>query len=392
VRRLDELALTREAVDGVYVPAGASAAMSSSRSSEAGGATTFFVSTPGRTDAVSMIEKAALLLVASNHLHEGRLGRSPALQEAPLVVSVLVKLVGSRCRSTRFSAATAIGARVPLGVPAQLMQEANHARSCSWSSRLVAGLGRAAAVLVSLSYRCAVVRGFDEGDLIRCRRAPLRARPCCAGTTAQARSVVASSAEPVQTLVSRIHACSRPSSRRSKPYFERSGTLRDVAALAAASEDEVTSRGRASAITRGAQPPQVGTLVVERHGGVLPATDEALAHARIGPYTASAVAAIGLRAYFRARRQRRARHGPPGGRRRWIAVPATASRCAPAASASGRDARGDFNHAVRSWGRPCGTPRAKALLYAARCPVECPRPRDWLRPRSCPCVSPNRRQ
>jgi A/G-specific adenine glycosylase len=81
------------------------------------------------------------------------------------------------------------------------------------------------------------------------------------------------------------------------PYFERFlARFPDVAALAAASEEDVTALwsglgyyARARNLHRAAR------AVVERHAGAMPETEEALrALPGVGPYTAAAVAAIGF--------------------------------------------------------------------------------------------------
>jgi A/G-specific adenine glycosylase len=87
-----------------------------------------------------------------------------------------------------------------------------------------------------------------------------------------------------------------------RPYFER--FLRrfpDVRALAAASDDDVTALWAGLGYyARARNLRRAAVAVVERHGGEIPASEEALrALPGIGPYTAAAVAAIafGARAF-----------------------------------------------------------------------------------------------
>jgi len=176
------------------------------------------------------------------------------------------------------------------------------------------------------------------------------------------------------------------------PYFERFvARFPDAAALAAATEDEVTAAwsglgyyARARNLHRAAR------AVVERHGGALPRTEAELRELPgVGPYTAAAVASIA----FGARTFALDGNGARVTARLWgvrdsIDRPATREALrarglgeVPAARA------GDFNQAVMELGATICTPRAPrcdvcplarrcrahATGAAARLPVRTPK-------------------
>jgi A/G-specific adenine glycosylase len=191
-----------------------------------------------------------------------------------------------------------------------------------------------------------------------------------------------------------------------EPYFTRFVEhFPDLETLAVATEDEVTAAwsglgyyARARNLHRAAR------AVVERHAGVLPAQEDALAALPgIGPYTSAAVAAIG----FGARTFALDGNGARVAARLWgvadsIDVPATrvalrarGQREVPAARA------GDFNEAVMELGATVCTPRAPACDAcplasrcrahatgeAARLPVRSPkRGKTLVRVACCACV------
>ncbi|HVU51151.1 MAG TPA: A/G-specific adenine glycosylase [Polyangia bacterium] len=148
-----------------------------------------------------------------------------------------------------------------------------------------------------------------------------------------------------------------------EPYFERFlARFPDVAALAAASEDEVTAAwsglgyyARARNLHRAAR------AVVERHAGALPADEAALrALPGVGPYTAAAVAAIAFGARTFALDGNGARvtarlYGVGDS----IDGPATRDALRARGLAEVPAARaGDFNQAVMELGATVCTPRA----------------------------------
>jgi A/G-specific adenine glycosylase len=191
-----------------------------------------------------------------------------------------------------------------------------------------------------------------------------------------------------------------------EPYFHRFlDRFPDVAALAAASEDEVTAAwsglgyyARARNLHRAAR------AVVERHGGALPADEEELrALPGIGPYTAAAVAAIG----FGARTFALDGNGARVTARLWgvrdsIDRPSTREALRARGLAEVPAARaGDFNQAVMELGATVCTPRAptcdacplstkcRALATGAvtRLPVRTPkRGKTLVRVACCACV------
>jgi A/G-specific adenine glycosylase len=191
-----------------------------------------------------------------------------------------------------------------------------------------------------------------------------------------------------------------------EPYFERFlQRFPDVAALAAAAEDEVTAQWSGLGYyARARNLHKAARAVVERHGGALPSSEEELrALPGIGPYTAAAVAAIGFGARTFAL--------DGNGARVWarlLAVRESIDRPATreALRARGLDevpgARaGDFNQAVMELGATVCTPRsprceacplaaacgAHAAGDATRIPVRTPkRAKKVVRVACCACV------
>jgi A/G-specific adenine glycosylase len=148
-----------------------------------------------------------------------------------------------------------------------------------------------------------------------------------------------------------------------EPYFDRFlARFPDMAALAAASEDEVTAVWSGLGYyARARNLMKAARAVVERHGGVLPADEEALrALPGVGPYTAAAVAAIG----FGARTFALDGNGARVTARLWgvresIDRPATRAALRARGEAEVPAARaGDFNQAVMELGATVCTPRA----------------------------------
>jgi A/G-specific adenine glycosylase len=191
-----------------------------------------------------------------------------------------------------------------------------------------------------------------------------------------------------------------------EPYFHRFlARFPDIEALAAASEDEVTAAWSGLGYyARARNLHKAARAVVQRHGGRLPADEEALrALPGIGPYTAAAVAAIG----FGARTFALDGNGARVTARLWgvrdsIDRPATRETLrarglgeVPAARA------GDFNQAVMELGATLCTPRAPmcegcplarkcrahATGAATRLPVRTPkRGKTLVRVACCACV------
>jgi A/G-specific adenine glycosylase len=148
-----------------------------------------------------------------------------------------------------------------------------------------------------------------------------------------------------------------------EPYFHRFlERFPDVAALAAATEDEVTAAWSGLGYyARARNLLKAARAVVERHHGALPADEETLrALPGVGPYTAAAVAAIG----FGARAFALDGNGARVTARLWgvrdsIDRPATreALRARGLAEVPATRA-GDFNQAVMELGATICTPRA----------------------------------
>jgi A/G-specific adenine glycosylase len=191
-----------------------------------------------------------------------------------------------------------------------------------------------------------------------------------------------------------------------EPYFHRFlARFPDIAALAAASEDDVTALwsglgyyARARNLHRAAR------AVMKEHDGALPATEDALrALPGIGPYTAAAVAAIG----FGARTFALDGNGARVSARLFgvadpIDRPATRLALRARMQAEVPAARpGDFNQAVMELGATICTPRAPdcpvcplarscralAMGATARLPVKKPRrPKRIVRVACCACV------
>jgi A/G-specific adenine glycosylase len=190
------------------------------------------------------------------------------------------------------------------------------------------------------------------------------------------------------------------------PYFERFlERFPDVAALAAASEDEVTAAWSGLGYyARARHLHAAARAVVERHAGELPAEEEALrALPGVGPYTAAAVAAIA----FGARTFALDGNGARVTARLWgehasIDRPATREALRARGLAEVPAARaGDFNQAVMELGATVCTPRAPrcdacplarkcrahAAGEAARLPVRTPkRGKKVVRVACCACV------
>jgi A/G-specific adenine glycosylase len=191
-----------------------------------------------------------------------------------------------------------------------------------------------------------------------------------------------------------------------EPYFHRFlERFPDVAALAAASEDEVTAAWSGLGYyARARNLAKAARAVVERHGGELPGDEAALrALPGIGPYTAAAVAAIG----FGARTFALDGNGARVTARLWgveesIDRPATREALRARGLAEVPAARaGDFNQAVMELGATVCTPRAPscdacplarkcrahAVGAAARLPVRAPkRGKKVVRVACCACV------
>jgi A/G-specific adenine glycosylase len=148
-----------------------------------------------------------------------------------------------------------------------------------------------------------------------------------------------------------------------EPLFERFlARFPDLAALAAASEDQVTAAWSGLGYyARARNLHQAARAVVERHGGALPGDEEALgALPGIGPYTAAAVAAIA----FGARTFALDGNGARVTARLWAVAdsidrPATREALRARGRAEVPAARaGDFNQAVMELGATVCTPRA----------------------------------
>lgn len=190
------------------------------------------------------------------------------------------------------------------------------------------------------------------------------------------------------------------------PYFARFiARFPDVAALAAAGEDEVTALWSGLGYyARARNLHKAAKAVVERHRGALPSSEEALRELPgIGPYTAAAVAAIGF--------GERAFALDGNGARVWarllaerasIDLPATRKALHARGLAEVPAARaGDFNQAVMELGATVCTPRsprceecpvakacgAHAAGDAARIPVrKAKRAKKVVRVACCACV------
>jgi A/G-specific adenine glycosylase len=190
------------------------------------------------------------------------------------------------------------------------------------------------------------------------------------------------------------------------PYFQRFlARFPDVAALAAASEDEVTAAWSGLGYyARARNLHQAARAVVERHAGALPAGEEALrALPGVGPYTAAAVAAIA----FGARTFALDGNGARVTARLWgehASIDRLATRAALRARGLAEvpaSRAGDFNQAVMELGATVCTPRAPrcdacplarkcrahAAGEAARLPVRTPkRGKKVVRVACCACV------
>jgi A/G-specific adenine glycosylase len=191
-----------------------------------------------------------------------------------------------------------------------------------------------------------------------------------------------------------------------EPYFGRFlERFPDVAALASASEDEVTAAWSGLGYyTRARNLHKAARAVVERHGGEIPGDEESLrALPGIGPYTAAAVAAIG----FDARTFALDGNGARVTARLWgvrDSIDQPATRVALRARGQGEvPARraGDFTQAVMELGATVCTPRAPRCdecPLASRCranatgaatslPVRAPkRGKKTVRVACCACV------
>jgi A/G-specific adenine glycosylase len=191
-----------------------------------------------------------------------------------------------------------------------------------------------------------------------------------------------------------------------EPYFERFlARFPTIAALAAAGEDEVTALWSGLGYyARARNLHKAARAVVERHGGELPATEEALRELPgIGPYTAAAVSAIGF--------DERAFALDGNGARVWARLLAVRDSIDRPATRKALHARGldevparragDFNQAVMELGATVCTPRAPrcgacpvakacgahAAGDAARIPVRTPkRAKKVVRAACCACV------
>jgi A/G-specific adenine glycosylase len=191
-----------------------------------------------------------------------------------------------------------------------------------------------------------------------------------------------------------------------EPYFDRFlARFPDVAALAAASEDEVTAAWSGLGYyARARNLHKAARSVVERHAGALPGDEEALRELPgIGPYTAAAVAAIGFGARTFALDGNGARvTARLFGVHDSIDKPATrdALRARGLAEVPARRA-GDFNQAVMELGATVCTPRApkcdacplsskcraRATGAVARLPVRTPkRGKLAVRVACCACI------
>ena len=147
-----------------------------------------------------------------------------------------------------------------------------------------------------------------------------------------------------------------------EPYFARFlARFPDVAALAAASDDEVTALWSGLGYyARARNLRRAAAAIVADHGGAIPASEAALrALPGIGPYTAAAVAAIAFDARAFALDGNTMRVlARLAGERRPVDVPAT--RAALHARGLGEVPRrraGDFNQAVMELGALVCTPR-----------------------------------
>jgi A/G-specific adenine glycosylase len=147
------------------------------------------------------------------------------------------------------------------------------------------------------------------------------------------------------------------------PYFDRfMQRFPDVAALAAATEDEVTAAWSGLGYyARARNLHKAARAVAERHGGAWPTTEEALrALPGVGPYTAAAIASIA----FGARTFALDGNGARVTARLWgvresIDVAATREALRARGRAEVPAARaGDFNQAVMELGATVCTPRA----------------------------------
>jgi A/G-specific adenine glycosylase len=160
-----------------------------------------------------------------------------------------------------------------------------------------------------------------------------------------------------------------------EPFFERFvARFPDLAALAAASEDDVTAAWSGLGYyARARHLHAAARAVIARHAGALPAAEAELAALPgVGPYTAAAVAAIG----FGARTFALDGNGARVTARLWgvaDSIDRPATRLALRARGAGEVPRaraGDFNQAVMELGATVCTPRAPrcgACPLAGRC-------------------------
>jgi A/G-specific adenine glycosylase len=172
-----------------------------------------------------------------------------------------------------------------------------------------------------------------------------------------------------------------------EPYFARFiARFPDVAALAAASDDEVTALWSGLGYyARARNLRRAAVAIVADHGGVIPASEAALrALPGIGPYTAAAVAAIAFdaRAFaldgntMRVLARLHAERRPVDSPETRAALHARGLAAVPPRRA------GDFNQALMELGALCCTPRSPrcdACPLAAGC-----RARAAGRPESLP--------
>jgi len=175
---------------------------------------------------------------------------------------------------------------------------------------------------------------------------------------------------PYKTLVSEL-MLQQTTVATVVPYFERFlARFPDVAALAAANEDDVTAAWSGLGYYRRARHLHAAArAVVERHGGALPADEETLrALPGLGPYTAAAVASIAFGARTFALDGNGARvTARLFGVRASIDRPATREALRARGLAEVPAARaGDFNQAVMELGATVCAPRAPGC---AACPL-----------------------
>ena len=156
-----------------------------------------------------------------------------------------------------------------------------------------------------------------------------------------------------------------------EPYFARFiARFPDVAALAAATDDEVTALWSGLGYyARARNLRRAAVAIVADHGGMIPSSEDALrALPGIGPYTAAAVAAIAFDARAFALDGNTMRVlARLTGERRPVDVPATrAALHARGLAEVPRRRAGDFNQALMELGALVCTARVR---NCASCPV-----------------------